>query len=200
MSDEQAQPVQALEETDEPKVEGVAERAVGPLELDGLEREVSARWVTGERVQGVIWGIVIGTGLTIGCGALVRSGVMPAWLNWLAWVVLLGMFAILAYFAWRYPVLAHRRLRYAVNERGIEIRKGVWWRSVVSVSKHRVQHTDVEQGPLMRKLGIAKLVIHTAGTQHAKVELPGLEQELATQVRDHLIGRSVGGRGGSSDG
>jgi membrane protein YdbS with pleckstrin-like domain len=164
----------------------------GPLALDGEELAVSARLVAGERVTNAIWGVVIGAGLTIGGGFLVRSGVLPGWLDWLVWIVLLAILAGLVYAAWPFPALQHARLRYAVNERGIEIRKGVWWRTAVNVPRQRVQHTDVEQGPLMRKLGYAKLVIHTAGTQHAKVELPGLEQDRAAQVRDHLIGRGVG--------
>ena len=41
----------------------------------------------------------------------------------------------------------------------------------------------------MRRFGIAKLVIHTAGTQHATVELPSLSKEDAERVRDHLVDR-----------
>ena len=61
------------------------------------------------------------------------------------------------------------------------------WRSEISVPKSRVQHTDVSQGPLQRRFGLATLVLHTAGTQHAAVSLSGLSHEAALQIRDYLI-------------
>ena len=61
------------------------------------------------------------------------------------------------------------------------------WRSVVSVPQTRVQHTDVSQGPLERALGLATLIIHTAGTQNASVSLGGLRREDAQRIRDYLV-------------
>jgi hypothetical protein len=69
----------------------------------------------------------------------------------------------------------------------LEIRRGVWWRSVVTVPLSRVQHTDVNQGPLQRRFDLSTLVVHTAGTQHATVKLEGLGKEVAESVRDELL-------------
>ena len=55
-----------------------------------------------------------------------------------------------------------------------------------------MQHTDVSQGPLERRFGLATLVVHTAGTAHASVELPGLQHAVAIEVRDFLV---TAGRG-----
>jgi len=87
-----------------------------------------------------------------------------------------------------WPRLSWNHTRYLVHERGIEIRQGVVWRRVISVPKSRVQHTDVIQGPLMRRYGLAALTIHTAGTEHAVVVLPGLPRPTALRIRDFLIG------------
>ena len=57
------------------------------------------------------------------------------------------------------------------------------------LSDQRVSFTDCVSFALMRRYGIATLAIHTAGTQHAKVELPGLAKECAEFIRDHLIAR-----------
>jgi membrane protein YdbS with pleckstrin-like domain len=50
-----------------------------------------------------------------------------------------------------------------------------------------VQHIDVAQGPLERRYGLATLSIYTAGTEYARVDLPGLRHERAVAIRDHLL-------------
>ncbi len=53
--------------------------------------------------------------------------------------------------------------------------------------KSRVQHTDVSRGPIERGLGLATLIIHTAGTEQAAVSLSGLPHADAYRIRDFLI-------------
>lgn len=89
--------------------------------------------------------------------------------------------------AWFWPPVRYRHTSYSVDEQGIMIRSGVIWRSVVSVPQSRVQHTDVSLGPIERSLGLATLIIHTAGTQHASISLGGLSKEIAFAIRDYLI-------------
>jgi uncharacterized protein len=82
---------------------------------------------------------------------------------------------------------SHNAAGWMLSDRGIEIRKGVWWRHVTVVPKSRIQHTDLQQGPVLRAYGLAKLAIFTAGTENAEVELEGLSLETAQQVRDRLM-------------
>jgi membrane protein YdbS with pleckstrin-like domain len=97
----------------------------------------------------------------------------------------------LAWFLQRWPPIEYRYASYRVDQAGLEIRRGVYWRSVVNVPRSRVQHTDVSQGPLERKYGLATLAVHTAGTEHARVELSGLPHEAALTIRDHLLPRDL---------
>jgi membrane protein YdbS with pleckstrin-like domain len=83
--------------------------------------------------------------------------------------------------------VAYRHASYRVDELGIEIRRGVFWRTVVNVPRSRVQHTDVSQGPLERRYGLGTLAIYTAGTDHARVGLAGLEHGRALAIRSHLL-------------
>ena len=92
------------------------------------------------------------------------------------------------------PRWVYHHTRYVITPFGIEIRRGILWKSVISVPRSRVQHTDITQGPLMRQYGIAKLVIHTAGTENASVELSGLARDDAFRIREFLT------PGGSADG
>jgi membrane protein YdbS with pleckstrin-like domain len=96
---------------------------------------------------------------------------------------------VVAYWSYRWPEIEYRHTSYRVDDDGIEIRSGVLWRAVSNVPRSRVQHTDVAQGPLERKHGLGRLIIYTAGTQHSRVELPGLEHQTALEIRDHLLPR-----------
>lgn len=100
------------------------------------------------------------------------------------WIVLT---AVLIWLSHVWPAITYRHLRYLVTERGLEIRRGVIWRSVISLPQARVQHTDVVQGPLQRRYGIATLVAHTAGTKFSTVSLQGLSRDRAMQIRDFLL-------------
>ena len=84
-----------------------------------------------------------------------------------------------------FKIMTTEGTHYFLDERGIEIRRGVWWRHVVHVPRSRVQHTDVNQGPIERTYGLAHLIIHTAGTISASVALEGLERAVA-----HLMSRN----------
>lgn len=110
---------------------------------------------------------------------------------WAAPVWLTGT-AALAWLAHRWPAIEYRHTAYRVDALGMEIRAGVFWRSVTNVPRARVQHTDVAQGPFERRHGLGRLVIYTAGTEHSRVELPGLEYGVALQIRDQLLPREGG--------
>ena len=81
----------------------------------------------------------------------------------------------LCWLAQCWPAIDYSHTSYRVDDEGIEIRRGVWWRTVTNVPRSRVQHTDVSQGPFERNHGLGTLVVYTAGTDHAKVELGGLD-------------------------
>ena len=110
--------------------------------------------------------------------------------GWLGvWLAL----ALLAFWhAVRWPARAYEHTSYRVDDQGIEIRKGVYWRVVINVPRSRVQHIDVSQGPIERRYGLGTLVIYTAGTDHAKVEVEGLEHGRALQIREHLLPSGAG--------
>ena len=97
----------------------------------------------------------------------------------------------LAWLSHWWPAVEYRYTAYRVDEAGIEIRVGVYWQRVMNVPRSRVQHTDVVQGPLERRHGLGRLVIYTAGTEHSRVDLPGLEHHTALGIRDHLLPRAA---------
>jgi len=76
---------------------------------------------------------------------------------------------------------------YHLDRRVLLIRKGVWFRSIKLLPLPRLQHVDVKRGPLQRRFGLATLVLHTAGTHAAAIEIPGLDADEAVRLRDQLV-------------
>ena len=127
-----------------------------------------------DRVVGWITTVVFGGALAIGVITVLVAGQgLPFWMRL---AVVFGRLAIVAVLAWHgqhWPTVSFAHTRYRVDDEGIEIQRGVFWREVINVPRSRVQHTDVTQGPIDRRFGLGTLVIFTAGTDFARVELPG---------------------------
>lgn len=76
--------------------------------------------------------------------------------------------------------------RFALTDRELHVAHGWWLRTHTIVPIGRVQHIDLTQGPIERMCGVATLVLHTAGTEHAEVDVPGLARDHAEAVRDRI--------------
>ena len=155
---------------------------------DGLDHSLDPRVIPLQQITGSIFIAVIAFGsfavLAVRTLTAGRAPGWPALLQLVVWlvVVLLGF-----WHAMRWPPRAYRHTSYRVDDQGIEIRAGVYWRVVINVPRSRVQHIDVSQGPIERRYGLGTLVIYTAGTEHAKVELEGLAHARALAIREHLL-------------
>lgn len=161
--------------------------ALEPGPADGRFHALDPRSVAAARIAGAIAASAVALpGLAAVLTAAVAAPLgaaqaLTALGAWAAAAALLGAWCL----AW--PRVRYRHLRYRLDAQGFTIRRGVIWRSVTSVPKLRVQHTDVSQGPIERAFDLATLVVHTAGTQDASVSLGGLPHGVALRIRDYLI-------------
>jgi membrane protein YdbS with pleckstrin-like domain len=105
------------------------------------------------------------------------------------WFWLLAGFPIL-FLVWSILLIPRqvRAIGYAERDDDLLIRKGVMFRSMVVVPYGRMQYVDVEAGPLDRKLGLAKVQLHTASVGTDAV-IPGLPPDEAARLRDRLASR-----------
>lgn len=150
-------------------------------------QSLDPRYITVERIAGAILGLCVAGVAVLGFGIWLIAAWPPGWIYW---VSLAGLGVALSLLTWAIiglPAAEHRRASWRISESGLEIRRGIFWRQEITVPRARVQHTDVRQGPLQRQYGIAKLVVHTAGTVAASVELSGLSLPIAKWLRDTLI-------------
>jgi len=87
---------------------------------------------------------------------------------------------------WWLPRLRYRYWRYALGPEELILERGVLVRVRTIVPLRRVQHLDIAQDLIEREFGLARIVLHTAGTRHSAVVLPGLRQEQAEALRDAI--------------
>ncbi|HEX6374759.1 MAG TPA: PH domain-containing protein [Allosphingosinicella sp.] len=96
---------------------------------------------------------------------------------------------VLVYLALWSPPRRYRAWAYRMDGEELQLRHGIWTKVETLVPLDRVQHIDISQGPLERALGICSLVLHTAGTLHSQIVLPGLARETAERMRDEIRAR-----------
>ncbi|GAA4046470.1 PH domain-containing protein [Parerythrobacter jejuensis] len=115
-------------------------------------------------------------------GALVLDALSPLWPG-----VIFGPILLIAILlVWRMP---HRRFfarGYAMSDDRLRVVRGILFRSDTVVPFGRVQHIDVDRGPLERYFDLATLTLHTAGSHNASVNLPGLQHDTALAMREEI--------------
>lgn len=142
-----------------------------PLEL-GLLRLM--------RVRGLAAGVLLTAAAAV--GEIVLRDVRP--MPWGIFIV--PALLILSYLALWAPPRRYRAWGYRMDAEELRVRRGVWTRVHTLVPLDHVQHIDVSQGPLERAFGICSLVLHTAGTLHSQIVVPGLSRDTAERMRDAI--------------
>jgi len=79
-----------------------------------------------------------------------------------------------------------RSIGYQLREDDLVFRRGILWQRMVAVPYGRMQLVDITHGPMDRGFGIAQLKFVTAAASTG-VTIPGLTQQAAEALRDHLM-------------
>lgn len=79
-----------------------------------------------------------------------------------------------------------RAIGYQLRDDDLVFRRGILWQRMVAVPYGRMQLVDITHGPLDRGFGIAQLKFVTAAAATGVV-IPGLPQQTAETLRDHLV-------------
>jgi membrane protein YdbS with pleckstrin-like domain len=151
--------------------------------------QLDPRFIQKEAVAGILTMAIVGTAsiLALVIYFFFRGNDWPFYAILGAGV--LGI-VLIAFAALVWPKLFFKHARWRLNDVSLEIQQGVFWKHRISVPLGRVQHADVSQGPLQRYFGLGTLIVHTAGTYQASVELDGLSHETAIAIRDQLIAQT----------
>jgi membrane protein YdbS with pleckstrin-like domain len=150
-----------------------------PFAPEGVEwTPVSGRLATARRV--VVLAALAAAAVPVVAATVVLGSGWP--------LVALVPVALVAAWLWALIGRQVRAWGYAERENDLLIRKGVMFREMVVVPYGRMQYVDVQAGPLDRRLGIAKVQLHTASASTDAV-IPGLPPHEAARLRDRLARR-----------
>jgi len=140
--------------------------------MESLHRRVQLLWFG---VVVLIASLVAGGLLLVGRFVIEVPEVPIAGL-WVAIVVVGGIHTLLRY----------RRWGFTLDDDSLFLVRGVLTRVDTSVPYVRVQHVDTQRGPIERAVGLGSVVVYTAGSRGADIEIPGLRPERATELRERL--------------
>lgn len=85
-----------------------------------------------------------------------------------------------------FPKIRWKRWRYEVDEKGVDLQRGIIITKRTIIPINRIQHVDTEQGPIYRKYGLSSISLSTAATTH---EIPALDVETANAMRNTISER-----------
>ncbi len=118
--------------------------------------------------------------VAVGAGVLEMAELLPRGL------IIGPVLVIAALLVARVPLRRYHAKGYDMGADRLRVVRGLLFSSDTVVPFGRVQHIDVDQGPLERLYGLATLTVHTAGTHNASVHLPGLAHGDAVAMREAI--------------
>lgn len=108
------------------------------------------------------------------------------------WLWIIAIVLAIPFFVW--PFISVPKIGYAVRERDIIYKRGVFWHTVTAVPFNRIQHVEKSSTPLDRRFNIATLQLFTAGGTGGDLKIHGLPAKSAEKLRFFIlekIGASV---------
>ncbi len=99
-----------------------------------------------------------------------------------AWVITV-IFALIALRV----TLADPRKAYLLREHDCSYRRGIIFKKNTTQPIVRIQHVEINQGPLERKYNLASLAVYSAGGSAHTFLIPGLDHERAKAMRQFIL-------------
>lgn len=111
-------------------------------------------------------------------GLLMEEGIAP---------FLIGGSFIILILTLTMPRLMWRSQGYQLRDKDVHYKHGIIWRAVTSLPYVRVQHVELESGPLERVFKLATLKFYTAGGGSSDMKIPGLPFATASKIRAFVM-------------
>lgn len=103
---------------------------------------------------------------------------------------LLVVSIIFVFLAW----IEYRSFRfrgYALRTHDLLFREGWLWKSWTVIPFNRIQHLEINQGPIDRLFDLAALQLYTAGGASSDIEIDGLTPQTAADIKSYITGKNT---------
>ena len=104
---------------------------------------------------------------------------VAAWMYYTPWAVLFVLVFAL-------EIIGFKIKGYALRQKDVSYKSGLIWFYMTSVPFNRIQHCEINQGPLGRLFNLASVKVYTAGGSGSDLTISGLTKERAHRLRDFI--------------
>jgi len=80
---------------------------------------------------------------------------------------------------------------YALRQKDIVFKSGYIFRTKTTVPFNRVQHCEVNHGPVDRMFNLSSLKIFTAGGSSSDMSIPGLRPDTANDLKQFIVKKTA---------
>lgn len=99
--------------------------------------------------------------------------------------VLGGFFIIFLGLLWLAKAHFNRK-KFKISDKHIAYQEGLIFQRETTVPFTRIQHIEIDEGPLERYFGLATLSIYTAGDSGRDLKINGLELQKAQEIKTFI--------------
>lgn len=143
-------------------------------DLVPLERRVLSLWRLRATIALAVWvALVLAAGAGVGQAL---PGAVAALVLAVVGGLLVRWWTSLVWHAWQ----------FRVGDGALHLRHGVLTRRQSTIPYHRVQHIDLEAGPLERRMGLTSLILRTASASSDST-VPGIDAAEAEALRARIL-------------
>lgn len=150
-----------------------------PIRTEDWHR-VSPKYAWIDLAINLLWVLILAAGYVV-VVVVLTGGEQPIMVHVLVGVAMLTL-VVNAIFAFRRV----RAIGYQLRDDDLLFRRGIMFERIIAVPYGRLQLVDVTRGPLLRAMGLSTLKFVTASAATG-VNLPGLPEGEAEQLRDRLV-------------
>lgn len=156
-----------------------------PRSEDVILTPIEKSYLTVMRIE---WAISSAILLSIGVilSLSIKSLQEPMWITLVfgGWLLLTLGYSL-------YQTKSFVQKAYALRDKDIIYRSGWIVRRIRTCPFNRIQHSSVSSSFFERKYGLATLILYTAGTDDADIQVPGLKETDASAIKEWITQKII---------
>lgn len=75
---------------------------------------------------------------------------------------------------------------YALRQKDISYKSGLFFRKLTTVPFSRIQHVELDEGPISRLFNLSSISVYTAGDSSDDLEIKGISKDIALQLKEFI--------------